>query len=104
MSANKDPKTDTILAAVGALLAMHTHESKHLARLHRQFKSTFHEELAVPPARPISKKSRAKRKTADVAAKAKQASSGEKLPDDAAKTAREAASDKAASEHVEHIG
>src|ERR1039458_4124790 len=68
MTNTNDPKTSMMLNVIGALLSLHQHETKHLARLHRQFGTTFHEELALPPARPISKRSRARHKASDLAA------------------------------------
>jgi len=62
-----------MLAAMDELLALNAHQSKKLGRIHRHFRAAYHEELAVPPARPISKKSRAAHKAADDAAHAKHA-------------------------------
>src|SRR5208282_4622153 len=72
MSESKvDDKSQVMVLTMGALLALHAHESKGIARLYRRFKATFHEEISLPPARPISLKSRAKHKAAVLAAKSK---------------------------------
>jgi hypothetical protein len=55
-----DIKVALPVRAIHALLGMNKHYSKEMALLHKQFGALFHEELTLPPARPISKASRAK--------------------------------------------
>jgi hypothetical protein len=55
-----DSKEVMFTRAISALLDMNAQHSPELKRLARHFRGTFHEELAVAPPRPISKRSRAK--------------------------------------------
>jgi hypothetical protein len=60
MSQNVEDKSTLMARAVFELVRLNAHKSKELHRVHRSMKALFHEELTLPPPRPISKASRAK--------------------------------------------